>query len=151
MEEILDLSPDVQRPLIKLNDIFKGCTALIDTGALIPIWTKDVSVLEDLGAELVRKNVEFGGFGGIAKGDFYRLDFKLGRFMYPGMPIVASQNEDIPGFFLLSATMFTNMDYSIKNSSKKFMLSTSSNQVCYNLKVEFDGDYIVLCQVSEMV
>ncbi len=73
MEEIIDLNPDVQRPLIKLNDVFKGCTALIDTGALVPIWTKDVRILEGLGAKLIKKNTEFGGFGGKAEGVFKLL------------------------------------------------------------------------------
>jgi hypothetical protein len=55
---------DSDRPIVKLDYIFSGCTALIDTGALFPVWTKDTKLLEQLGAKLVKKDVGFNGFGG---------------------------------------------------------------------------------------
>lgn len=39
----------------RLDDLFPGCTALIDTGALFPVWTKSRELLEALGAENVKK------------------------------------------------------------------------------------------------
>lgn len=71
MEQIFNLDASANRPIILLDNIFNGCTALMDTGALFPIWTKDVKLLKALGAELVKKNINFGGFGGNAKGDIY--------------------------------------------------------------------------------
>ena len=70
------LDPDASRPLIQLDSIFRNCTALIDTGALIPVWTKQSAVLTRLGAKLEREAVTFGGFGGAATGDLFRMDFR---------------------------------------------------------------------------
>ena len=40
MEQIFDLEVSADRPILRLDDLFPGCTALIDTGALFPVWTK---------------------------------------------------------------------------------------------------------------
>lgn len=42
MEVTFNLEPNVNRPIIRLDNIFKGCTALLDTGAVFPVWTKSV-------------------------------------------------------------------------------------------------------------
>ena len=44
MKVAIPLDKNVKRPVICLDEMFPGCTALIDTGALIPVWTKDVKV-----------------------------------------------------------------------------------------------------------
>lgn len=49
----LDLEEYTNRPIIKLDNIFPGCNALLDTGALFPLWTKDVELLKSLGATFV--------------------------------------------------------------------------------------------------
>lgn len=44
-----------QRPVVMMGN---GLTALLDTGAYIPIWTDDEKILVSrLGAKLVQKNV----------------------------------------------------------------------------------------------
>jgi len=145
VECIFNLRSDTDRPLIILDDIFIGCTALIDTGALIPVWTKEVDLLQAMGAVLEKKDVEFGGFGGKAKGDLYKLTLKLGCFIYPDMPIVACYDDKIPGFFLFTATMFKKTTYIIDDIRKTFTLTTNDNQVCRNLKVQdSDGHLSVL-------
>lgn len=40
MDLRFDLVVGANRPIIELNEIFKGCTALLDTGAILPVWTK---------------------------------------------------------------------------------------------------------------
>ncbi|MBO5353955.1 MAG: hypothetical protein J6A77_11735 [Lachnospiraceae bacterium] len=60
MEKIYHLQADANRPIIHLDEIFPGCTALIDTGAIIPVWTKNVELLKVLGARLFRKNSSAG-------------------------------------------------------------------------------------------
>ncbi len=148
MDRVFELDPLVRRPLIKLDDIFVGCTAMLDTGALIPVWTKRVDVLQGLGAEQVAKDVSFNGFGGEASGDLYKLDLTVGGLVYPGLPIIASRDDDIPGYFIFSATMFSDMDYVVKNSTKKLVISPNTNQTCYNLKVDTKDGWIVLCQTD---
>ena len=39
--------------------------ALLDTGARFPVWVGDVKELELLGAELLKRTVEYSGFGGV--------------------------------------------------------------------------------------
>lgn len=146
VRHIFRLDPDVRRPVILLDEIFKGCSALIDTGALIPVWTKDATVLEALGAILEKRNVEFGGFGGTAYGDLYRMDLRLGQIIYPSMPIVASSNEQIPGYFLFTATMFSEMEYTVSNKNKQFIVETTENQVCYNLVIDSSCGVYVLAE-----
>lgn len=69
MEQIFDLEVSADRPILRLDDLFPGCTALIDTGALFPVWTKSRELLEALGAKIVKRNISFSGFGGDTCGD----------------------------------------------------------------------------------
>lgn len=39
MEQRFDLEVSADRPILRLDYLFSGCTALIDTGALFPVWT----------------------------------------------------------------------------------------------------------------
>lgn len=133
---VLKLVEDYERPVIELDMLFKGCTALVDSGALIPVWTKSEDLLQKLGATLIKKDYPFSGFGGEATGNLYKFDLVLDDFIYPQMPIVACQNDDIPGFIIFSATMFAKMDYTIKNSTKEFIAFSFDGQKCYNLVIK---------------
>lgn len=135
MEVIYNLEKGTNRPIIKLDDIFPGCTALLDTGAIIPVWTKDTELLKKLGAVLHAKDVKFSGFGGETKGDLYKMNLKLGNIIYPGLPIVVHNDDEIPGYFIFSATMFKDMIYTIDDIAKKIILIFKDNQVCRNLSV----------------
>ncbi len=52
----MDLNKDFQRPIIYLGNWHK-INALLDTGALFPVWTAPEIVLQNLGGALVRENV----------------------------------------------------------------------------------------------
>lgn len=138
----VNLDASFDRPVIVLDDFFMGCSGLIDTGALFPIWTKGIDFFKTVfpDAILVKKDREFSGFGGKTKGDLYKIDFVLKDFIYPQMPIIVCQNDEIPGYFLFSATMFSKMDYSIKNSTKEFFLEPIDNQKCFNVTI---GDNVL--------
>ena len=85
----LELYDNIQRPVVYLPDWHKF-NAMLDTGALFPVWVDDEESLKDLGAECLREDVEFGGIGGNAKGKLYRLPFvKIGDLIYPKLPMVA--------------------------------------------------------------
>lgn len=139
---VFNLDNTVERPLLYLNEIFDGCTGLLDTGALIPMWTKSLDLFLKVFplATLVRKDSIFSGFGGSAYGDLYRIDFQLGEMIFPNMPIVVYPDENIPGFLLLSATMFSKTDYAIKNSSNTLSIELLDNQRCFNLVI---GDEVL--------
>ena len=91
MQITLQLDDKARRPIVNLN-WFNGCRALIDTGALFPIWNKNEDVLvKKLGAVLIKKNITFGGFGGETQGNLYRINFELNGLYFLDMPIVASK------------------------------------------------------------
>lgn len=135
MEIIYRLEDRTNRPIIKLDKIFTGCTALLDTGAIIPVWTKDVELLQRLGAHLYKRNVEFAGFGGKTKGDLYKINLVLDKIIFPELPIIVHNSDKIPGYFIFSATMFKNMIYTIDDITKQFIVILPDNQVCQNIKV----------------
>ena len=68
----LDLKKTTQRPVVHLES-FYGYDAMLDSGALFPIWVSEEETLIELGAELKLENVEFGGFGGKSIGKLYKL------------------------------------------------------------------------------
>lgn len=55
---VIDLDDKQQRPVAILDN---GLVALIDTGAYIPIWVGNETVLkENMGAALIKKDVPSG-------------------------------------------------------------------------------------------
>ena len=67
MQFCLPLKDDVKRPVARI-DSFYGIDALLDTGAVYPVWVQDEEILADIGGEVVLEQVEFGGYGGTKKG-----------------------------------------------------------------------------------
>ncbi|MCM1304106.1 MAG: hypothetical protein NC306_08320 [Butyrivibrio sp.] len=139
----IQLNKNTRRP-IALLDWFRGCRALIDTGALIPIWTAKDTDLIELGATLERENISFGGFGGEAAGNQYRINFKLGSIIYADMPIIAKEMSGLSCHMILPATMFTGMVYTINDKEKTFGIRILDNQPVRNLRLSTDaGDLSV--------
>ena len=97
---------------------FSGCRALIDTGALFPVWTKSESLLVKLGGKLERNNISFSGFGGKTDGQLYRVNFNLNGLQYIDMPVVVKPMNDLNCHIILSAIMFENMIYTIDTINK---------------------------------
>lgn len=91
MEIVYRLEDKTNRPIIRLNEIFPGCTALLDTGAIIPVWTKDVGLLQRLGARIQKQDIAFSGFVGKTKGDLYKIDLVLDKIIFPGILYLAQQ------------------------------------------------------------
>jgi hypothetical protein len=52
------------------------------------------------------------------------------------MHLIFSENEKIPGYLLLSATMFNGMRYTIDDDNHQLTIDTRSNQAAYNLRIE---------------
>lgn len=134
MQLTLNLDAEARRPVVKL-DWFNGCRALLDTGALFPVWTANGNFLNQLGAELVKEKVSFGGFGGEAEGSLYRIDFYLGTLIFKDMPIVATNMKDLNCHLILPATMFDKMIYEIDTINHSLNIDTKDNQVVRILKV----------------
>ena len=149
---LINLDKKARRPIAEL-DWFDGCLAMIDTGAIIPIWTSTDNDLIELGATLERKNVSFGGFGGEAVGNQYRINFKLGNIIYVDMPIIAKEMSDLSCQLILSATMFEKMIFTIDNINKKLEIKILDNQIVRNLRLSNDkgGNSVCLAGTYETV
>lgn len=128
------LDQSARRPIARL-DWFPGCLALIDTGALFPVWTKSETLLEKLGGKLQKNNVSFSGFGGKTYGHLYRINFNLNGLQYIDMPIVVKPMENLNCHIILSATMFENMIYTIDTINKHLNIDTMDNQIVRILKL----------------
>ena len=145
----LILDNQQQRPVVKLE---KGLRALLDTGAYIPVWTDEESILEEkLGGELVRRDVKFTGFGGEASGNLYHVTLQVGDLLYPNMCIVANNELDTPFNLILSATMFQNLIYEVDSKNHRFNVTVPTEESSVrNLRIETkDGRIFVLCNSAE--
>lgn len=128
-------------------------TALLDTGAYIPIWTDDEDVLvEKLGAELVAKKVLFTGFGGQASGNLYRVTLRVGELIYPNMVLIANDDLNVPFNLILSATMFQNLIYEIDDKNHRLNITVPDGEsTVRNLRiVNSDGKGSVLCNSADV-
>ena len=85
----LDLYKSIQRPVLFLADWHKF-DAMLDTGALFPVWVDEEKALIKLGAECIKEKVTFDGFGGEAVGNLYRLPyFRIGELIFPDLPVIS--------------------------------------------------------------
>ena len=142
----MELYETIQRPVVYLPEWHKF-DAMLDTGALFPVWVDEEAGLIDLGAECIKDNVEFGGIGGKANGKLYRLPiFKMGDLIYPGLPIIAYQIE-IPCQMLLSATMFSHLRYEVEDENHRLNITIPDSQSCVrNLTIKDEKGHLqVLC------
>ena len=141
----LKLDKNRQRPVVLLSN---GLTALLDTGAYIPVWTDVEDILvSDMGAELIKENVPLSGFGGSTYGNLYKVSIDIGGIFYPNMHIIA--NNDINASFnlILSATMFDGLIYQIDTVNHVLNIDVPDHESnIRNLRIENKhGKQLVLC------
>ena len=142
----LPLQKRTMRPVIILRD-FYGINAMLDTGALFPIWTAEENTLELLGGKMEQEYVKFGGFGGIAEGKLYKLPmFRVGELIYPEFHIISCK-MNVPGQAILSATMFKDLRYEIDDENHTLIVNIPDTQSnVRNLRIIDDnGRLHVLC------
>ena len=135
MQITIPLDEKASHPVAKLA-WFKNCQAMIDTGALFPVWTAPIFQLLSLGAVLEEKNIPFSGFGGQTYGDLYKVDFKLGNLIYKDMPVIATRMDNLNCHMILSATMFDQMIYTIDTRNHFLSIDTCDNQLIRHLKIQ---------------
>jgi hypothetical protein len=144
----LDCDSSFSRPVVNLDKIFPGCQALIDTGALFPVWTASEESLKALGAQPDPKlqKGEITGFGGSAKGNLYRLTIELNGIYYIELPIIASRLPMSRFHIVLPSTMFSDMELVIDYRSHRVDIDTRSNQVSYHMhhKNSDDGTLVLI-------
>lgn len=144
----MTLNKDFQRPIIYLSN-WHRLNALLDTGALFPVWTAPETILLRLGGVLLQKDVVFGGFGGKTQGNLYQLDqVTIGKLIFPKMAIISCNDlKNVPYHILLSATMFQHLRYEIDDENHKFNVMVPDKESCVrSLKIQDkNGKLHVLC------
>lgn len=145
----LKLDNTRQRPVVILNN---GLTALLDTGAYIPVWTDDEDILtSELGAELVRKDVTLSGFGGCTHGNLYKVNIDIGGILYPNMHVIANNEINATFNLILSATMFEGLIYQIDTVNHVLNIEVPDwESNVRNLRVvNEEGRFFVLCDAAD--
>ncbi len=146
----LTLQEKTQRPVAHLRN-FYGLDAMLDTGALFPIWVAGEQTLLELGGSLVKEKVEFGGFGGMTEGKLYKLPMmKVGNLIFPEFHIISCQIR-IPCQIILSATMFRNLIYEVDDFNHKFNVTIPDSQSEVRNLVIWDSNGIlhIACTSAE--
>lgn len=122
---------------------------MLDTGALVPVWTTHEEMLLDMDAVLVKKGVPFGGFGGETRGNLYTLPvFRIGDLIFPELPIIAAPQR-LPCQMLLSATMFGGLIYEIDDHNYRLNI-TIPNGESFVRKLIIDDKMRVLCMSGDV-
>ena len=148
----LKLYSKIQRPTFDIH--CDKIVAMLDTGALYPIWTKSEELLiKLLKAEYTGKNVPVSGFGGTTTGKVYIIPLlQVGKINYTNMHIVVSDNlGKVPFSIILSATMFQGLIYEIDTVNNCFNVTIPNNESSIrNYKViDSMGQINILCQSVE--
>lgn len=130
----LRLDATQQRPVVLLKN---SLTALLDTGAYIPVWTDEEDILASvMGGKLVKRNVPFTGFGGIAYGNLYQVTLEIGDLVFPNMHIVANSELNTSYNLILSATMFDGLIYEIDTKAHRLNVSVPDEEsIVRNLRI----------------
>ncbi|MDE6968966.1 MAG: retropepsin-like domain-containing protein [Eubacterium sp.] len=145
---ILSLSKNSLRPVVKLEN-WNNFRALLDTGALFPIWTAEERIINDLGGRMLKKDISFRGFGGSTKGNLYEVQkIVIGELIYPNTHIVACKDlSNVPFQLILSATMFQGLIYEIDTRHHKLNVTIPDDESnIRNLRIkDSNGRLHVLC------
>ena len=119
----IELIKKCERPLTNLH----GLTALIDTGAIIPVFSMSEDDLKEyFNAHLKRSDIYIGGIGGRCDGDVYVVkNFQIGEMIFENMDVFVP--KDITPFekkpIMLSATLFFGTKYEIDTINSKFTVT----------------------------
>ena len=146
----LDLNENIQRPVSRLAD-WHQFAVMLDTGALFPVWVDEEKALIKLGAECIKEKVTFGGFGGEAVGNLYRLPyFKIGELIFPRLPVISCKVK-APCHMILSASMFSKLRYEIDDEHHKLNVTIPDTQsTVRNLTIwDENGHLQVLCSSGD--
>lgn len=146
----LNLDKKQQRPMVLLQS---GLTALLDTGAFMPVWTGGKELLEEeFGGESQNRKVSFSGFGGKLWGDLYSVTLSVGDLIFNHMSIIVSNNLGItPYQFIMSATMFDHLIYEVDMKWHKLNIKIPDDEsFVRNLRlVDKNGKMYILCHSEQ--
>ena len=121
-----------ERPIIELYKL----PALIDTGAVVPVFSIFPTILEKFfDAKIILPNKFIGVFGGLEWGSVYSLaEFKIGELVFENFEVFVPNEPRLKFPFLLSATLFYGTAYEFDTINEKFTVRLNDNQ---SLKRDF--------------
>jgi hypothetical protein len=147
----LSLADDTIRPVIRLKE-WNNVRALLDTGALYPVWVAGESTLIKYGGVYTGENVRFGGFGGMTDGKLYEVNIAIGELIFPRMSIILCNDIKNPPYQLvLSAYLFKGLIYTIDDKNHSLIINTLDNEsLIRNFKITtIDNRLQVLSQAAQ--
>ena len=115
------------RPVVHLEKDL-GIYAMLDTGAVVPVWVDEEKHLQAIGGVKTRENAIFGGFGGNTSGPLYHIPtFTVGDLTFPHLPVIVSE-MNAPFHMILSATMFKRLIYEIDDFHHKLNITVPDGE-----------------------
>ena len=132
------------RPVIR---VYENLTAVIDTGADIPVCSNADVLVERFRAQeiiLPNKGIEAVGIGGSVKGRIFRVKgFELGPLTYPELNFFVPNEPTMSTIFLLSASMFTGLICEVNFKDHYFKITLPDDEQTVRLvSFEKDGEHI---------
>ena len=123
----LPLIEKYTRPVIELYKL----PTLIDTGALIPVFSIFPTTLEKyFEINLLLPDEHITGFGGEEKGSVYSISkFQVGDLIFNDFEIFVPYKPKFQFPFLLSANLFHGMIYEIDTINQKFTVRMMDRQL----------------------
>ncbi len=128
----IPLKHKYERPIIELY----GLSALIDTGAVIPMISEAPTILEEkFFGKKILDNGTIGGIGGETDGWVYSIpNFQIGDLVFENFEVFVPYESDLKFQILLCAPMFYGMSYTFDTIEEKFTVKMRDDQ---NLKRDF--------------
>ena len=122
----IPMKKDYQRPVIELYNL----PTLIDTGSVIPVFSIFPSTLEKyFEIKLILENESIEGFGGKERGSIYSVkNFKIGKLIFNDFEVFVPTRPKIQFPFLLSSTLFYEMEYTFDTINGNFIVRMKDEQ-----------------------
>ena len=122
----IPLKKDYEHPVIELYNP----STLIDTGAIIPVFSLEVSNIKKyFDIKLVLQDGFIGGFDGIFRGSVYSIkNFEVGKLIFNDFEVFVPREPKVKYPFLLSATLFYGMDYEFDTINGNFIVKMKDEQ-----------------------
>ena len=144
----ISTAPKFQRPIVNLY----GLDCLIDTGAVIPLFSMPKVILENMfkARKTTEKHV-IGGIGGESQGDVYCMDeFKIGEITYSPFEVFVPYTPTIKYPVLLGAPLFHGMFYGFDTVENNFVIDTKEAPLKRQFRlVELRGQ--LYCQIDDVL
>ncbi len=143
-EFVLALDKNYDRPIVSLKN---GISVLMDTGARFPVWCASGELLkEQYDCTLVKENVSFSGFGGMARGNLYKIhSFEFGKLMFPYLPVIVCEDDEFDCAMLVSAPMFDKLVLNFDFANHRVIVQIPDKEsTIRNIVITKDGKRIVL-------